>query len=65
MITKIGHTFFEHTDDFKGEVELRKGDISFKVPMESLRTFVAECVRKETIAQLERMQPKDLLRKIA
>jgi hypothetical protein len=62
---KIGHVTFEHDDEFKGDVTMRRGEQSLKVPMEALRTLVAESVRVELAAQVQRMKPTDLLRRMA
>lgn len=67
MITrrKVGHVVFEHSDDFKGEVTVSKGDVALSVPMESLRALVAESVRFDLANHIQRMKPTDLLRRIA
>lgn len=65
MQTKIGHVIFDHHTEFRGEVEIRKGDNVVKVPMEALRALVAESVRYELAAHIQKMKPADLLRRIA
>lgn len=67
MITrkKVGHVAFEYNDDFKGEVMVTRGEISIAVPMEALRSLVAESVRFDLANHIQRMKPSDLLRRIA
>lgn len=62
---KVGHVVFEHSDDFKGEVVVTKGDVSLSVPMEALRGLVAESVRYDLANHIQKMKPTDLLRRIA
>jgi hypothetical protein len=62
---KVGHVTFEHDDEFKGEVTITRGDASLAVPMVALRAIVAESVRHELTATIQKMQPVDLLRRIA
>lgn len=61
MKTKIGHVTFEHHDEYRGDVEIRKGEAMVKVPIDALRTFVAEHVRLERIERIRKMKPADLL----
>ena len=56
---------FEHRDDFTGEVKIRKGDAEVSVSMDDLRVLVAESVRYELAAHIQKMKPADLLRRIA
>ena len=63
--TKIGHVTFVHDDEFKGDVEIRRGDVKASVPVAALRDFVAESVRFELTERVAKMKPSDLLRKIA
>jgi hypothetical protein len=65
IIRKVGHTTFEHSDEFKGAVVITKGDASVSVSMEDLRTMVAESVRFELANHVAKMKPADLLRRIA
>lgn len=65
MTIKVGHVAFEHADDFKGEVRIRRGDAELSVPVESLRHFVAESVRFHLAMHIRDMKPADLLRRIA
>jgi hypothetical protein len=62
---KVGHVTFEHDDEFKGEVTISRGEQSLAVPVEALRTIVAESVRVELAAQVQRMKPSELLRRMA
>jgi hypothetical protein len=62
---KVGAVTFEHHDEFKGEVTIRRGDASVSVPVEALRLLVAESVRFELAAHIAKMKPADLLRRIA
>ena len=64
MKKKIGHVTFDHTESFRGEVEITKGDMSIIVPIESLRDFVAESVRYELADHVQKMKPSALLRRI-
>lgn len=65
MRRKVGHVVFEHSDDFKGEVCVSKGDVTIMVPMDALRGLVAESVRYDLANHIQRMKPTDLLRRIA
>jgi len=65
MVKKINHTTFEYHPEFKGEVQITKGDQSLKISMEELRAFVAESVRYELADHIQKMKPVDLLRRIA
>lgn len=62
---KVGPVTFTHADNFTGEVEIAKGDIVLKVPMEALIRVVAEKVRASRIDALERAKPSDLIAKLA
>jgi hypothetical protein len=62
---KVGAVTFEHHDEFKGDVTIRRGDVTVSVPMESLRHLVAESVRFELATHIAKMKPADLLRRIA
>lgn len=62
---KVGPITFEHHDEFKGDVVIAKGGSSVTVPMEALRGLVAESVRFELAAHVQRMKPAELLRRIA
>lgn len=62
---KSGHVEFEHGDDFKGEVTIKKGDVSVKVTVESLRLFVAESIRYDLAERVQAMKPAELLRRLA
>jgi hypothetical protein len=62
---KINHITFEHDDEFKGEVTITRGEATLAVPMVALRAIVAESVRHELTATIQKMQPADLLRRIA
>ncbi len=63
--TKVGHVTFAHSDQYRGEVEIRRGDVVVTVPMDALRTLVAESVRHELATHISKMKPADLLRRIA
>ena len=65
MQTKIGHLIFDHSEEFRGNVEIKKGDISLTIPMDALRAFVAESVRCDLLGQVQKMKPADLLRRIS
>lgn len=62
---KVGPVTFTHTENFSGEVEIRKGDVTLKVPMEALIRIVAEKVRASRIDALERAKPSELIAKLA
>jgi hypothetical protein len=62
---KVNHVTFEHDDEFKGDVVITRGAGQVTVPMEALRVLIAESVRRERIAAIEKMRPADLLRGIA
>jgi hypothetical protein len=64
-VTKVGHIAFHHSDDFKGDVEITRGDQKLQVPMEALRRLVAESVRHELADHVSKMKPEALLRRIA
>jgi len=63
--TKVGHVIFTHSDEFRGEVEIRKGESVVSVSMEALRTLVAESIRFELANHVQKMKPEALLRRIA
>lgn len=63
--TKVGHVTFTHSDEFKGEVEISRGDQRLTVPMEALRKLVAESIRFELADHVAKMKPDALLRRIA
>lgn len=63
--TKVGHVTFTHSDEFKGEVEISRGDASMMVPIEALRLLVAESVRHQLADHVQKMKPDALLRRIA
>lgn len=63
--TKVGHVVFVHDDQFKGEVEISRGDAKITVPMDALRRIVAESVRFELADHVQKMKPEQLLRRIA
>jgi len=65
MQTKIGHVTFEHSLEYRGEVEIKKGEVTISVSMESLRKIVAESVRYDLADHVSKMKPADLLRRIA
>lgn len=62
---KVGHVTFAHSDEFKGEVEITRGDGKVIVPMDALRTLVAESIRFQLADHVARMKPAELLRRIA
>ncbi|TAL89275.1 MAG: hypothetical protein EPN62_08735 [Candidimonas sp.] len=61
VIMKVGAVTFTHSDSFTGDVEIRRGDTVVKVPVDTLKKLVGECVRHETILRLENVKPADLL----
>lgn len=61
---KTGGVTFTHAAGYAGEVEIRRGNACIQVPFESLKKLVAESVRAETIARLERMKPAELLARL-
>lgn len=63
--TKVGHVVFAHDDQYKGEVEITRGETKIVVPMEALRRLVAESVRFELADHVQKMKPEQLLRRIA
>lgn len=63
--TKVGPYTFEHNDEFRGDIVIRKGDATLTVPMEALRRIVAESVRYELATHVMGMKPEQLLRRIA
>lgn len=63
--TKVGAVVFTHDDQFKGEVEIVRGDVRIAVPVEALRRLVAESVRFELADHVAKMKPEQLLRRIA
>lgn len=63
--TKAGHVTFTHDDQFKGDVEIVRGELRIAVPMEALRKLVAESIRFELADHVARMKPEALLRRIA
>lgn len=62
---KIGAVTFEHREDFTGDVKIKKGDAEVTVSIDALRAVVAESVRYELAAHIQKMKPADLLRRIA
>ena len=65
LTTKSGQITFEHTEDYRGDVKIIRGDVSLTVTVEALRNLVAESVRHELAAHISKMKPGDLLRRIA
>jgi hypothetical protein len=65
ITTKVEHVTFVHTDDFKGEVEIRRGAATVTIPMSALRRIAAESVRAELLDTVQKMKPEQLLRRIA
>jgi hypothetical protein len=63
--TKVGAVTFTHDDQFKGEVEIARGETRITVPIEALRRVVAESVRFELADHVSKMKPEQLLRRIA
>ena len=63
--TKAGAVRFEHSDEFKGEVVIRRGEQTMSVPIEALRLLVAEAVRYDLATHVRAMKPEQLLRRIA
>jgi hypothetical protein len=62
---KTGPISFSVPDNFKGDVEIVKGEVRLKVPMESLIRVVAEKVRFDRMAVLVDAKPNDLISKLA
>lgn len=62
--TKYGHVTFEHSDQYTGEVEIKKGNIAITVPMEALCKLVAEKTRHELLEHVQKMKPETLLRRL-
>jgi hypothetical protein len=62
---KVGPVVFTHAENFAGEVDITKGDVTLKVPMDALVRVVAEKVRAQRIAALENAKPSDLIAKLA
>ena len=62
---KIGNVVIEHSISFTGEVSITKGDASITLPIDALVRLVAEKVRAERIAALEKAKPHDLINKLA
>ena len=63
--TKVGHVTFAHSDEYRGEVEISKAGVTMVVSFEALRTLIAESVRHELAAHVQKMKPEALLRRIA
>jgi hypothetical protein len=63
--TKVGAVIFTHDDQFKGEVEIVRGDARISVSVAALRQLVAESVRFELADHVSKMKPEQLLRRIA
>lgn len=62
---KVGQVTFSHADNFAGDVEIEKGDVTMRVPMDALVRLVAEKVRASRIAALESAKPSELIAKLA
>jgi hypothetical protein len=65
MQTRIGGVAFTHDDEYRRDVEISKGDVMIKVPMEALRQLVAESIRHETLASIAKAKPETFLKRIA
>lgn len=65
MKTKVDKISFEHSDAYSGEVEISRGAETMKVPMEALVRLVAEKVRHDKIAELQKAKPSDLIKRLA
>lgn len=63
MKTKIGPAYFTHNETFSGEVEIEKGDARIRVPVDSLRQFVAEGIRQEELDRISKMKVADILKR--
>ena len=63
--TKVGHVVFTHDDQFKGEVEIVRGEARVTVPMDALLKVVAEKIRFDLADHISKMKPETLLRRIA
>lgn len=62
---KIGAATFVHDDTFGGEVEITRGSQTIRLPIASLRLFVAESIRSDEMERVRRMKPEELLRRLA
>ncbi|WP_431276266.1 hypothetical protein ACQ858_08435 [Variovorax ureilyticus] len=62
---KAGSVTFTVADNFVGDVEIVKGDVTLKIPMDALVRVVAEKVRANRIAALETAKVSDLIAKLA
>jgi hypothetical protein len=65
MLTKVDKIVFDHADNFTGEVQVSRGEVSMKVPMDAMVRLVAEKVRHDRIRALENAKPSELIAKLA
>lgn len=59
--TKAGAVTFAHNANFSGEVEIERGGLSVKVPMEALQKIVSDKVRLQMIQNIENLKPHEIL----
>ena len=65
LTSRAGPVTFEHSDDYRGDVKITRGDVTVIVTVDSIRNIVAESVRHELSVHISKMKPADLLRRIA
>lgn len=58
---RSNETTFHHNNDLSGDVVIERHDKRIMVPAEELVEFVAEHVRRQRIADLERMDFREVL----
>lgn len=65
MQLKVDKIVFDHAPNYSGEVEITRGTVKIKVPMDSLVRMVAEKVRYDRITTLQNAKPSELIAKLA
>ena len=65
LTSRAGPVTFEHSDDYRGDVKITRGEVTVTVTVDSIRNIVAESVRHELAMHISKMKPADLLRRIA
>jgi hypothetical protein len=61
METKVGAVTFTHNAAYTGEVEIERGGLSVKVPMEAMQAIVAAKIRLRMHDNIDAMKDHEIL----
>lgn len=61
-VTKFGPATLEHSDDWRGEVRINRGNESVSIPVQSLLDAAGEVLRLQMIADLQSAKPADVVK---